>query len=683
MSNPTFDQLRDAATLFDRAGLMPRPERIHPGPGVRTLRQRLVQAAIHPQLPPTPFWSYEGMVPGPVVVVPGGSRTVLRHENLIDSTMPYRHVVVDEAAGGSMNDAGSDGASTAQMDVDEAMHVSGLRAHTVVHLHGAPTEPDSDGWADNVSATGESRLAEYEFGRETWPMDTPAGSVTYRGGAGPTFWYHDHGMSVTRFNVYAGLAGMWLVRDPLEQALGLPTDRRYEIPLVIMDRNLDTDDGTATGRLDGRMLHKVQVGVRECFAPVNLVNGLAWPRIEVRRRVHRLRLLNGSNARTFRLNLMGTHGTDEGTRSILPDAAVQQIGTDGGLLGQAIPVPPGGLILAPGERADVLVDFGLVADAGFDRVVVYNSAPAPFQGQPLTDPASIHTPDPDGFRVTPQVMRFDLVPSATVCGLNGGPIAGMPLDPEFVRVPATHQGLPADHGHTIVALREEDCLLRDDMGAPMIGPDGKPMTETMLFVHELAHKSEADAMGCDMHEMTIEGVDDAGNLANVCAGVSIQLPGTSDPLVTVGKRFMDSSMAAVAQGSWHMFKVINLSPDTHPFHVHLTQFQAMSRHRLTLADPGTPVPKPSTEFVFVGEEDVGLDANELGWKDTFRVNPGTRDPNDGIVDAELFTIIGCFSQHAGQYVYHCHILEHEDSEMMRPFVVVPPDVMALTGRMRH
>ena len=68
-----------------------------------------------------------------------------------------------------------------------------------------------------------------------------------------------------------------------------------------------------------------------------------------------------------------------------------------------------------------------------------------------------------------------------------------------------------------------------------------------------------------------------------------------------------------------------------------------------------------------------------GWKDTFRVNPGDRGPDDAVISAEMLTIFGQFSQHAGRYMYHCHILEHEDVDMMRPFVVLPGPLMAFMG----
>ncbi len=78
-----------------------------------------------------------------------------------------------------------------------------------------------------------------------------------------------------------------------------------------------------------------------------------------------------------------------------------------------------------------------------------------------------------------------------------------------------------------------------------------------------------------------------------------------------------------------------------------------------------------------------LDGNELGWKDTFRVNPGDRNDQGQVVTAEMVTFMGNFGAHAGRYVYHCHILEHEDMEMMRQFVVLPADLMAFMGHHHH
>ncbi len=642
-------------------------------------------AVVHPDLPATPAWTYDGLLPGPVVVVRAGERVQVTHEHNIAGTLPYRHLVVDDDAGGTMNDAGSDFLSVDPGDVEESDHAAALHAYTVAHLHGAASGPDSDGWAENVIGFGEERRDEYEFPRESWPMADHEGtcSAVYRSGAAPMYWYHDHGMSVTRLNVYAGLAGAWLVRDPIEQHLGLPVDEEQEIPLILSDRNFDTEDGTAAGPLNGRFLHKVQRGVREAFSPVNLVNGLAWPRCRVSRRVHRLRILNGSNARTYRLHFHaqkepdGVHGTP------LPANAIQQIGTDGGLLGQAIDLPDAALILSPGERADVLIDFGLL-DNKVDHVVVWNSAPAPWGGGPLA--GNVGDPDPDGFLVTPHVMRFDLHSEHCHTGLRGRPIAAMPLDPDFRRVPTDHHNLPADHGHTTIALLEEQVIVRDHNGVPQKNSDGSVVTHPMLYLHEMVPQPMAELHGCNMYEQFVDAVDPADPtkllLLSARAGIKLRLPGDSTVYVTVGKRFNDTTMAMAMQGSWHMWKVINLSPDTHPFHIHLSQFQALSRTLLT-PDKGPLDPNATREITLISSASGKLDCNELGWKDTFRVNPGDRDTNDNVLTAEMVTVIGCFAAHAGRYMYHCHILEHEDTEMMRCFIVTPPDLMAFMGTRHH
>jgi FtsP/CotA-like multicopper oxidase with cupredoxin domain len=686
MNPVTMADLRKEQGLFERAALMPRPARKSPlGPHRElVLEQRAAAAILHPQLPETPVWTYDGSLPGPVVVVRSGDRVQITHDHDIAGSIPYRHVVVDDAVGGSMNDAGSDHASSDPADLEEAAHVEELHAHTVVHLHGAPSAPDSDGWAENVIGFGEQRCDEYEFPRESWPMTDPAGTTTvYRSGGAPMFWYHDHAMSVTRFNVYAGLAGAWLVRDPVEQRLGLPVDEGREIPLVLTDRNFDTEDGTADAPLTGRLLHKVQTGVRETFAPVNLVNGLAWPRCQVSRRVHRLRILNGSNARTYRLHLHGQVDSDDITGSPLPAAAVQQIGTDGGLLGRAVDLPGGALVLSPGERADVLVDFGLL-DEQIQHVVVWNSAPAPWGGSPLAGPPNAS--DPDGFLITPHVMRFDLEYEQPRPGIGHQPIAGMALDPDFRRVPTDHHDLPADHGHTVIALLEEEEIVRDDTGAPRTAPNGEVITHPMLFLHEMVPERLADLHGCNMFEQLVDAVD-PNDPTQVLprsrrAGIRLSLPGDPTTYVTIGKRFNDGSMIMATQGAWHLWKVVNLSPDTHPFHIHLSQFQAISRTLLTPA--ATPLnPGQERDVVFTTTSPGVLDPNELGWKDTFRVNPGERDSDDNVVTAEMVTVLGCFGAHAGRYMYHCHILEHEDAEMMRQFSVLPAELMAFMGGHHH
>jgi FtsP/CotA-like multicopper oxidase with cupredoxin domain len=290
---------------------------------------------LHSQLPMTTVWTYEGQFPGPTIEVRSGKRLRVVWNNDIDGTIPLVAVraPVALAPGNTPGYRNQDGTLPAGVELIEG--VAELPAWNVVHLHGAMTNAANDGWAHNATLRGHAQLTEYPNGQPS-----------------TTLWYHDHAMAVTRFNLHAGLAGMYLVRDEEEDALGLP-DREHEIPLVITDRNLDTDP--ATGALTGRLLFKVPyvpaTGATIPFTgPFNLVNGVIWPHMDIDARWYRFRVLNAANSRFYRLGLVDEHGRTH-------HDAVQVIGTDGGLLPAPVQLPADGLVLAPAERLDVLVDF--------------------------------------------------------------------------------------------------------------------------------------------------------------------------------------------------------------------------------------------------------------------------------------------------------------------------------------
>jgi len=148
--------------------------------------------------------------------------------------------------------------------------------------------------------------------------------------------------------------------------------------------------------------------------------------------------------------------------------------------------------------------------------------------------------------------------------------------------------------------------------------------------------------------------------------------------VTVAKRFNDATSIFIERGAWHLWRILNLSPDSHPFHIHLTQLQQIQQ-RVFQATSGTPIDPSNPEYDLT-ETTLQHTTIPRGWKDTFRVNPGERQgDNNEIITAEMTVLFGQFSQHAGRYMIHCHILEHEDSDMMRPFVVTPPGLMGHMG----
>lgn len=271
------------------------------------ITQRAAEVEILPGVRTT-VWGYDGTFPGPTLATRTGRPVVVRHRNE-------------------------------------------LPVPTVTHLHGGHTPADSDGWPlDLLLPAGGAPPPHHGM-----PGHLAVGTrdhhypMTQRAA---TLWYHDHRMDFTGPAVYRGLLGLHLVRDDIEDALPLPRGDR-EIPLVLCDRSFDDDGQFAYPSLD-RSLRRVPgveaMWMEGVLGDVVLVNGAPWPVAEVDAARHRLRILNGANARRFSL-AFGIPGA--------PDLPVTQIGSDGGLL--AAPVERPTVDLAPGERCDVVVDLGRVA----------------------------------------------------------------------------------------------------------------------------------------------------------------------------------------------------------------------------------------------------------------------------------------------------------------------------------
>src|SRR5258708_12515930 len=164
---------------------------------------------------------------------------------------------------------------------------------------------------------------------------------------------------------------------------------------MLADRNFDT---AADGSLTGRLLHKTDPEGMECFSPFTTVNGVIWPEVEVEPTTYRFRVLNGSNARTYRLVL---------TREGQPDHdRIRQIGSDGGLLVAPVLLPAEGLVLASAERADILIDFSDLSVG--TELTLWNNAPSPFNGA-FADPSTAGTADLEGLLPYPEGLRFRVI----------------------------------------------------------------------------------------------------------------------------------------------------------------------------------------------------------------------------------------------------------------------------------
>jgi len=475
------------------------------------------------------------------------------------------------------------------------------------HVHGAHVEAISDGHPESwfLPAAVDIPSGYSMHGTHYTTAGTPVpGKAVYNYSndqRATTLWYHDHSLGMTRANVYAGLAGFWLLRDDAEAAMGLPGPapragdppgrRYYEMPVVIQDRTFE-----ANGQLfypSSREFFDDYAGPYapdtpvpptwnpEFFGNVMVVNGRAWPNINVEPRLYRLRILNGCNSRTLILALSR-------------DGMVfHRIGNEGGLLPDA-PIEQAQMLLAPAERADVLLDFSNL-QAG-DQVVMLNLGPdEPFQGfhhDPPQDPADPAT--------TGQVMRFKVVAPTG----DGNP--GI--------IPAT---LPP------VQAMQTNLPPRD------------------LTLNEIAHD-----VGGELGEIPVQALLGTAEAGPLHWGA----PTTEKPHL----------------GDTEIWRIINLTEDAHPIHLHLVEFQVLDRtpfdaeayqkaQEAYLTGGGS---KPDVVSFFTGPPEAPR-PEEAGYKETTVADPGY-----------VTRFIARFDR-LGLYVWHCHILEHEDNEMMRNYEVVP------------
>ena len=429
------------------------------------------------------------------------------------------------------------------LPIDRTLHSSGEHmpdVRTVVHLHGAEVEPESDGhpdaWFTRDFAQCGSRFEQkfYKYSNNQRPT---------------TLWYHDHAIGITRLNVYAGLAGMYIIRNEEENSLNLPAGK-YEIPLVIQDKSFNDDGSLFYPRTVNNPPPtfpdpSITPGVAGDFI---LVNGKVWPYLEVEQRKYRFRILNASNERFYRMRL------DSGQPFI-------QIGSDGGLLQKPVTVEE--ITIGPSERADVIMNF---ADQPIgSSIILTNTAATPFDfGAP---------PDPE---TTGLIMEFRVLERES------------PDESQIPRFLSTIKRF-----NECEANRTRDISL--DVTQDMYG-----RLKFLLSNHEFIDQI------------------------------------TENPLL----------------GDVEIWRIINQGIGVHPIHIHLIQFQILDR-----------IPFDADAFNltgqlrFTGDPELPL-ANELGWKDTVQAFPGF-----------VTRVIMRFAPYTGRYVYHCHILEHEDNDMMRQLEV--------------
>ncbi len=625
-------------------------------PGVDTYRMVAgeYEQGFHPDLLPSRLWGYADVTAGQAP-----NHRYLGGVIVAQKNRPVRLVMTNALP------------TTHPLPVDTTiMGAEGAQNRITVHLHGGLVPWTSDGgpfsWFTPGGEGGASFLN---------PGPVPGSAEYYYPNqqSARLVWYHDHALGTTRLNAYAGLASAYIIRDPLETGLIsahlLPS---REIPLVIQDKTFvdGTDPNYVWGRKGdlwypyryepgdepaGRWDYGPQVEppgsvtgplpvpsvVPEFFADTAIVNGAAYPYVEVEPRHYRFRILNGSQARFYNLQLYYADGSGKEANLSRPGPAFTQIGTEGGFL--AFPTrlndPPRQigfdengnansytLLLAPAERADVIIDFSGVPVGA--KLILYSDAPAPFPGG---DPRNDYfTGDPDqsdvgGAPSTPPgfgpntrtLLQFRVVPRSGAAD------------------PRTLDLLPA--------------LARAGIGTAVLPALAALDVRRAARVRNLTLNEDFDELGRLVQRL----------------GTADQNGVNSQGLRTWGRNYTDPTTETPRAGQIEVWNVFNLTGDTHPIHFHLVNVQVLSRRPF---DPEVWDGSPT----WLGPAH-GPDANELGWKETVRMNPG--ECTTVIMKFDLPTVpfpVPLSPRTGGhEYVWHCHILEHEEHDMMRPLVVRP------------
>lgn len=392
------------------------------------------------------------------------------------------------------------------------MHITNaLSETTTVHWHGMHLPAVMDGGPHQPILPG-----------ATW---SPQWSIQNEAA---TLWYHPHTAGKTAPQVYSGLAGLFIIDDNQSDALAVPkTYGVDDIPLIVQDRNFD-----AAGQLIYRLTAQ-----RDIFGELGdsiLVNGTYAPYVDVPKKLVRFRVLNGSNARRYNLGFSDNR-------------AFQQIATDGGFLDA--PVTRTRMVLAPGERAEIVVDMSAT-----EHPVTLMSYAVSGQAKMFHLARDLFAAPNDEYQI------FKVIELRPAAG------------------PAQKSVLP-ERLNTIAWLNEKDAArtrlfkITDRMSI-----NGKPMDHRRI--DQIVHKGDTEIWEIRNEEALF----------------------------------------------------------FHPFHVHDVQFQILDRDG-----------KPPADY-------------ERGWKDTVVVNPRET--------ARVITRFDDFADPHHPYMFHCHILEHEDMGMMGQFVVV-------------
>lgn len=555
----------------------------------------------------------------------------------------------------------------------------------VVHLHGGEVPPEIDGGPDSWFTSDGMYFGSkyYTFGIEQgvrgnfsllkYPNIQEAAPI----------WFHDHTLGATRLNVYMGLAGAYYIYDP---SLNLPPNLHpinEVVPLVIQDRMFDTNGqlffpADSAGGILWSVNPEHPYWVPEFIGDVIVVNGKTWPYLNVQPKRYRFLILNGSNARTYELYLVNPV-----TKTMGPPMWV--IATDGGYLDTPVKIDPAlgqKLVIQPGERYEVIIDFAGYANS---TLIMRNTGRTPYpKGAP-----------PNGNTIG-KVIQFRVGPGP-VADSSYDPASGIPLRTGTQVITRLANPVTGTVAPNVTVNRIRQLTLNEVMGMPMCVQDPVTGLQTCYPGGPL--------------EVLLNNTKWSGYVHG-------ETPRSDFVPVTVnGETLYFSEIPK--EGDTEIWEIVNITADAHPIHLHLVQFQILNRQNFNLnnylaaynaafgTNPANPLPArcmpgmfcpaygPPLDYFKGNPRALGGNPDitpylqgkiippmpwEAGWKDTAIAYPGqvlrlivrfapTDKPVNSPPEALYYPFDPSGNNFEYNYVWHCHIVDHEDNEMMRPDVV--------------
>lgn len=459
---------------------------------------------------------------------------------------------------------------------------------TVVHIHGGINEPESDG----------SPLAWFTAGfNETGPAWTKSQyhyvNVQHPG----NLWYHDHALGLTRENLLAGLVGAYIIRNSsVETSLKLPSGPEFDRSLLVFDKSFAKDGSiymNATG--DNPSIHPQWQP--EYFGDAIIVNGKAWPYLNVKRTKYRFRIVNAGNARFYRFAFSN-------------GLSMTQIGSDSSYLPRPANVTK--LLLGPSEIADVIIDF---ANSSTDEAILTNSAAYPFPNGTAVDD------------LNSKVMKFMIEKTMK-------PAINQPGSRKFMK------------------------FLMEKTKKPAISQPDSRIPERLVR-YPRPNKNDI----AQTRYITLYEYDSATSLPThfLMNGLMFDSPVTETP----------------RQGKNELWHIINLTQDNHPLHFHLGFLYALNQTKLVNLSDFQSCMQTKNDAVACNISNhaqgrvIATPANERTWKNVFKMRPGYMTTfllTFSLLDSHQPYPFNASAEPG--YLYHCHILDHEDNMMMRPLKIL-------------